>query len=127
MTCWFATGLPAASVSATTSGAATVAPIVPDWLLPESSLICACVGARRVTMMCVSAELPTRSMARARIVFGPSASGTAGARNVRLETCATNSLALTSSFTCACWSFTVPTTMSLTLPAIEIDASVVTN
>ncbi len=59
------TGIPAASVTNTTSGAASAAPIVPDWLSPETSLICACPRARRVTVISVVAELPTRSTATA--------------------------------------------------------------
>src|ERR1700691_1685806 len=45
------------------------------------------------------------------------------ARNVRFATCDTVPFTVT----CACWLFTVPTTVSFTLPATEIDEEVVTN
>ena len=69
----------------------------------------------------VVAELPARSTATAWIVLLPIFRGTFVARKVRLATCE----AIPLTVTCACWLFTVPTTMSFTFPAIENEAAVV--
>src|ERR1017187_6428597 len=53
----------------------------------------------------------------------PTVRGTAVARKVRLDTWAAAPLTATD----ACWSFTVPTTISFTMPDTEMEASVVTN
>ena len=119
-----ARGLPAPSVTLTTSGAGRADLIEADWLLPDSSRMrdCAVCGTR-ITVICVVAELPTRSRPTTRMTLGPSTSGTVAARNVRFATCAATPFTVT----CACSAFTVPTTMSLMIPATEMTSSTVSN
>ena len=61
--------------------------------------------------------------ATARMVLAPILSGMFVARKVRFATWA----AVPFTVTCACWLFTVPTTVSFTFPATEIEEAVVTN
>ena len=124
ITAVFAIGVLAPSISATTSGCDSPVPIAPVWLLPETNWMRRSVVAGwRVTVICIVAELPTRSRPIAWITFGPIASGIPVAVNNRFATCAATPLTVT----CACASLTVPTTMSLMLPEIVTKASVVAN
>ena len=122
----FGTGLPAASVSATTSGAGSAEPIAAVWLLPEIELdlrlaSSACRDDGDLRRRRVADPVPCRPPeSRSR----PSASGTVvreerPVRHLRRRR--------RSPSPAPARSFTVPTTMSLTLPATEIEASVVTN
>ena len=93
------TGTPAgcrASVSCTTSGLGSTRPRRRrSACSPTRTATAPPVAATRVTVTVAVALLPDRSVARACIVFGPSASGTFAARKLRFATCAATPLTVT--------------------------------
>ena len=115
-----AAGAPATSITRATRGNARSLPARPVWLLPVITEI-APLAIVRVTTIEAVAWLPERSVAVTCTVFGPSDRGTFWAMKERFDTCAATPLTAT----VACCGFTVPTTMSLTMPLTAIEAAVV--
>src|SRR6185295_7606605 len=108
-----ATGRPAASVSATVSGAARAVRIVPLWPSPATTAMRGAAAVSRRTKAEAWPTLPLASVATAVIVFSPGTSGTPVARKPRFATVAGRPFTVTLTWP----GLTVPATMSLTRPA----------